>query len=401
MPCARAREAIQYVQMFAPSLATAAPTTELHAALDGCAAEAVSELPDAALAEDLVELRRAADRVEAEFARRLAVFDRRKVCHREGALSTTSWLRHRCKLSGAGAAERVAMARHLAELPQTAAAFGRGQVGYEHARVITRAAESIGDETMQGAEHILVEAATRLDPQQLQIAADHLKHYLAPERSLRDANVGHDRRALFISPLLDGYRIDGHLDRESGACLLAALEALIPARASDDTRTPAQRRADALVELARQRMEAVGGRPHISLIVRSETLAGVPAAPGGELDRAGVVPGETALRIACDASLSIITVDGNDRLLDVGRATRTNPPSLRRALVARDRGCRFPGCDRPPEWTDSHHLEHWAHGGKTNAANQVLLCRRHHRLAHEGGWRLEWGPDGVLVAIPP
>jgi hypothetical protein len=387
--------------MFAPASAITSPITELHAGIDGCAAEAVGEIPDATLADDLVELRRAADRVEAEFARRLAVFDRRKVCHQEGALSTTSWLRHRCKLTGAAAAERVAMARHLAELPQTATAFGRGEVGYEHARVITRAAESIGDEAMKGAEHILVEAAGRLDPQRLQIAADHLKHYLAPEKMRQAANDEHERRALFISPLLEGYRIDGHLDRESGACLVAALDALLPPRAADDARAPAQRRADALVELARQRMEAAGGRPHISLIVRSETLAGAPAAPGGELDRAGVVPGDTALRIACDSSLSIITVDGHDRLLDVGRAARTNPPSLRRALEVRDRGCRFPGCDCPPGWTDGHHLIHWAHGGKTKIRNLVLLCRPHHRLVHEGGWRLEWDQGGDLVAIPP
>ncbi|HEY8679485.1 MAG TPA: DUF222 domain-containing protein [Candidatus Dormibacteraeota bacterium] len=386
--------------MFAPTLAVST-IGELHAALDSCAADQVGELTDAAIAEDLVELRRAADRVEAEFARRLAVFDRRKVCHREGAISTTSWLRHRCKLTGAAAAERVAMARHLAELPQTAAAFGRGELGYEHARVITRAAESIGDEAMKDAEHILVEAAERLDPQQLQIAADHLKHYLAPERTLRDADAEHERRALFISPLLDGFRIDGHFDREGGACVVAALEALLPPRAADDTRTPAQRRADALVELARQRMEAAHGRPHISLVVRSETLAGAAAAPGGELDRAGVVPGETALRIASDASLSIITVDRTGRLLDISGAARSIPPRLHRALAARDRGCRFPSCDRPPEWTDAHHIRHWARGGKTKAANLVLLCRRHHRLVHEGGWRLEWGEDGRLEAIPP
>jgi Domain of unknown function (DUF222)/HNH endonuclease len=182
---------------------------------------------------------------------------------------------------------------------------------------------------------------------------------------------------------------------------LSALEALLGPRAADDTRTPAQRRADALVELARQRMEAAGGRPHVSLIVRSETLAGSPAAPGGELGRAGVVPGDTALRIACDASVSIITVDGKDGLLNVGRARRTFPPSLRRAAVVRDRGCRFPGCDCPPEWTDGHHLQHWASGGETKMANLVLLCRRHHRLVHEGGWRLAWEEHGELVAIPP
>jgi Domain of unknown function (DUF222) len=356
--------------MFAPAADVfSPPLTELHAAIDRCADETVAELPDAALAEDLVELRRAVDRLEAEFARRLAIFDRRQGCRLEGAITTTNWLRHRCKLSTTAAADRVAMARHLAELPQTAAAFAQGEVGYEHARVITRAAESIGDELMRGAEHILVEAAAQLHPQQLQIAADHLRHYLAPERMLKEASDAHERRALFISPLLDGlYRVDGHLDREGGACLLAALQALLPPPAPDDARTPAQRRADALVELARQRMEAAGGRPHVSLIVRSETLAGQAPAPGTELGREGVVPSDTALRIACDASLSVVTVDGHDRLLSVDRATRTVPPSLRRALVARDHGCRFPGCDRPPEWTDGHHLRHRAHGGEMKSA---------------------------------
>jgi hypothetical protein len=216
--------------MFAPTTASlVAPLAALHATLDDCSAEAIGDLPDAALADDLVDLRRAADRIEAEFARRLAMFDRRKACHREGAISTTAWLRYRCKLSGSSAAERVAIARRLAELPRTSAAFAAGEVSYEQVRVITKAAESIGDEAMRGAEHILIEAADRLDPQQLQVAADHLKHYLAPEKVLRDAKAEHERRALFISPLLDGvFRIDGHLDREGGACLLAALQALLP-----------------------------------------------------------------------------------------------------------------------------------------------------------------------------
>ena len=87
--------------------------------------------------------------------------------------------------------------------------------------------------------------------------------------------------------------------------------------------------------------------------------------------------------------------------MDAGRSARTIPPSLRRALVARDRGCRFPGCDRPAEWTDGHHLRHWAHGGETTLQNLALLCRRHHRRVHEQGWRLEWGAKGELLAAPP
>jgi Domain of unknown function (DUF222)/HNH endonuclease len=387
--------------MFAPVLSLASSLAELHAAIDRGASEPLAELPDAALAEDLVELRRGVDRLEAEFARRLRPFDKHHGCAAEGAISTVSWLRHRCRISGGAATERVAMARHLAELPQTAAAFGEGEVGFEQVRVITRAAESIGDDLMRGAEQILVEAAQRLDPQRLQIAADRLRHYLAPERMLREAKEDHDRRAFFLSQTLDGvFILDGRLDREGGACLRTAIEALLGPRVADDSRTPAQRRADALVELARQRMEATGARPHVSLIVQSETLAGTGTA-AAELDGAGIVPSDTALRITCDAALSIITVGRDGEPLDVGRTTRTAPPSLRRAAILRDRGCRFPSCDRPPEWTDAHHLQHWARGGKTSLDNVVLLCRRHHRLVHEGGWQLAWDPDGQLTAAPP
>jgi hypothetical protein len=379
--------------MFAPLSTFGSPLAHLHAAIDDCASEPVVGFSDAALVEDLLELRRAADRLEAEFARRLERLDRCRGFAAEGAISTASWLRHRCGLAGAAASERVGVARHLAELPLTQAALAQGEIGYDHARVITRTAESVGDEAMRGAEHILVDAAHRLDPARLQVVADHLRHYLAPERALRDANDAHDRRALFISPLLDGvFRIDGQLDREGAACLQAALEALLGPRAADDTRTPAQRRADALVER---------GRPHVTLIVNRDTLAGSGGTTAAELDRAGVVPDQTALRISCDAALSVVTLDGAGEPLDAGRSTRTVPPSLRRALAVRDRGRRFSGCDRPVSWTDGHHLRHWARGGATKLRNLVLLCRRHHRLVHEGGWRLDWGEHGELAAAPP
>jgi hypothetical protein len=116
---------------------------------------------------------------------------------------------------------------------------------------------------------------------------------------------------------------------------------------------------------------------------------------------AGAVVAETVRRLACDATASRVTVGPSGEPLDVGRAVRTIPPAMRRALVVRDGGCRFPGCDRPPEWTDGHHLRHWADGGETKLDNLVLLCRRHHRVVHEGRWRLSRGEDGRLVAQPP
>ena len=75
-------------------------------------------------------------------------------------------------------------------------------------------------------------------------------------------------------------------------------------------------------------------------------------------------------------------------VIDVGRSKRVVSPSQRRALNVRDKGCRFPGCDRPATWTSGHHLVHWIKGGGTDLPNLVLLCYRHHWMVHEGGWQL-------------
>jgi len=88
-------------------------------------------------------------------------------------------------------------------------------------------------------------------------------------------------------------------------------------------------------------------------------------------------------------------------LLELGRTTRVVSPAQRAALAVRDGGCVFPGCDRPLAWCDAHHLRHWLHGGATDLANLVLLCRAHHRAAHEGGWQLHRHPNGELTATPP
>jgi hypothetical protein len=86
--------------------------------------------------------------------------------------------------------------------------------------------------------------------------------------------------------------------------------------------------------------------------------------------------------------------------LDVGRSTRVVQPAQRSALAVRDRGCVFPGCDRPLAWCDAHHLWHWVDGGPTDLPNLAMVCRAHHRTVHEGGWQLTRGPDGRFTATP-
>jgi hypothetical protein len=378
----------------------------VRVAILAVAEEDIDGLPDAALGDDIVALSRDIDWLRAERGRRLARFARRRGHLAEGAASIVSWARLRCRTSGGAAAEMVTTARHLEELPQTARALRDGEIGYQHASVIAHAARDLGDERVREAEPILVEAARCLDVRRLREVTLRLGECLDPDGTLGAANRLHEQRRLHVSQTMDGsFRIDGSLDPESGAVVTTALNALSRPR-PDERRTASQRRHDALVELCRRqlqdgRLPLVGGqRPHLWVMASEATLRGEAGSPGGDLRWAGPVVGELARRLACDAACTQVTVGGAGEVA-VGRPVRTVSPAKRRQLVARDGGCGFPGCDCPPEWTDAHHIEHWMNGGETETANMVLLCWSHHRLVHEGGWRIRWGPAGTLEAEPP
>jgi HNH endonuclease len=145
------------------------------------------------------------------------------------------------------------------------------------------------------------------------------------------------------------------------------------------------------------------------------------AAAPAELGGVGAIHPETARRIACDAVRTVAVVAGEDAgstavgtlsverdaastpggTLSVGRARRTIPAPIRTALALRDKGCRFPGCDRPVGWTDGHHIQHWADHGETEVPNLVSLCRRHHHMVHERGWSIRLEPNGSVTVAEP
>jgi 5-methylcytosine-specific restriction endonuclease McrA len=235
----------------------------------------------------------------------------------------------------------------------------------------------------------------------------------------------YERRRLHVSPTLAGMvRVDGDLDPETGQTVISALRAVSDSevRSHGDLRTPPQRRADALGEICRQWLDSddrplVGGeRPHVTVTVDLQTLeerlpsSNPPGSrppglrSGAELEGVGPISAEAARRMTCDASVSRVITRGSSEPLDVGRRTQVVPAGIRRAVVVRDRHCRFPGCDRPQGWSDAHHVVHWAHGGDTALSNLVLLCRRHHRLVHHGfGLEMANGrprffrPDGTAL----
>jgi hypothetical protein len=375
--------------------------------IDGLQSEDLHLEATAELGPRLSSLHGAINRLQAEAARTLEVFNRTNAYEADGSLSAASWLRHRCNISYNAASNQVHVARRLPELPEAQAAFAAGEISSAHVSLMSTAADQIGIEPVQEQEAMLVEAARQLDPRMFRQVTVHLRHCVDPDGVLQDANQAYQRRAVWLSETIDGvFVLNGSLDAEGGAILRMALAAVEGKPSSDDERSPRQRRADALVDMARHRLD-VGDlptsgcqRPHLTVCADLETLAGQPAGAGC-LNWEQLVPAETVRRLACDCSVTAIVTGAEGEPLSVGRARRTIPAPMRRAIMQRDKHCRFPGCDRPVWWSDGHHLRHWIDGGPTAFWNVWLVCRPHHRLVHEGGWRLERANDGGLIAIPP
>ncbi|MGH3854159.1 MAG: DUF222 domain-containing protein, partial [Pseudonocardiaceae bacterium] len=171
-----------------------------------------------------------------------------------------------------------------------------------------------------------------------------------------------------------------------------------------DSRTTDQRNADALLEvcgLARAAQDCpttAGEPPHLTVTIDWEALR--TSLGVATLDYGTHLSASEARRWACDAKIIPVVLGGASEPLDVGRAMRTVPLPLRRALVARDRGCAFPACDRAPGLCHAHHCRHWADGGETTVENCVLLCETHHRHVHHTGWEIHIHPTHIDF-IPP
>jgi hypothetical protein len=130
-----------------------------------------------------------------------------------------------------------------------------------------------------------------------------------------------------------------------------------------------------------------GVRPHVTVTTTLEGLKNEFGVPPADLELSLPISTRTLERITCDSTISRVLL-ADSMVIDVGRATRVTSAPRRRALRVRDRGCRFPGCDRSVSWSNPHHIVAWAKGGPNNLANEVLLCFYHHRLVHEGEWQV-------------
>jgi hypothetical protein len=289
--------------------------------------------------------------------------------------------------------ERVRAARKLRGLPLTSAAMARGELSFSKVRELTRKATPDN-------ESELLDYARHATSDELETF---LRGWKLLDRHDEDqlARLQYENRYATVHPKQSGmYRLSAELPPDTGALLMRALERFGLAVHGTDTDVDARQRfADALVRMTEVAMEVgpegagsggSGGsaeRNTVHLHVEPATLTRDGEGERSHLHDNTRVTAVTSARLACDAAVVKVTEDGEGNVLDVGRRTRTVSPALRRALEGRDGGCRFPGCGR--RHTDAHHVVHWADGGATALENLVLLCRHHHTLVHEGGFRVE------------
>ncbi|NMI00101.1 HNH endonuclease signature motif containing protein [Pseudonocardia acidicola] len=352
----------------------------------------------------------------------------RGLAERHGYGSVADLLRDTQNVTRSTAAARVRAARDVlaarglsgqaraAGLPVTAEAVAEGAVSAEHVRAIQDTLAGLPahlEGHRAGLEAELAGFARALDPDAVRKLGKAALAGLDPDGPRpRDGDPTRTRFALV--PRGAGFEARGWFAREDAAILRTALSPLAaPAPAAGgvpDERTMAQRQGDAVVDLARRSLDTGtlptegGERPHVTVTVPLEVLErriGAGLLDFGDGTLASAIAAEDARRWACDAQVVPIVLGATGEPLDIGRTTRVVPRGMRRALVQRDGGCAFPGCECPAQWADAHHILHWADGGVTALHNLVLLCPRHHTLIHSEEWAVSLSQGFPIFHPPP
>jgi hypothetical protein len=359
-----------------------------------------AELSDAALASTVLALRARMDRLEAEFARLVDAAHQRGVGAADGAASTSAWLRWQAGMregEARAAIEAGSVCREV--LTETGVAWRAGAITAGAARSIIAARVEGHDDDLQAVEPALLDLARRRDFQNLRRACTHVR-----KCALADGTDPGARNGLHLSRTYDGVTaLSGELEDLGAETVLTAVHAYTDPPSDDDTRTTAQRRAAALVRICEVALAHLGedGRhtTHVSVVLDWKTLNGDPH---GRHDGAFTGPIHPADidRLLCDCEISRVVTGPDGLPLDVGRSRRNPTPAIRRAVVVRDGGCRFPGCDRPPGWSQTHHVRRWTDFGPTALSNLVLLCDRHHHVVHQPGWVLRFDGRDLTVVRP-
>lgn len=326
----------------------------------------------------------------------IAEIDRREGWRSDGAKSMVEWISFRLDKSHATAAEMLRVARALEDLPTLHEAYSSGHLDWDQLRRLTRVATSDN-------EAALLQETKALNLVQLDALVQRLRRVARSEAAERDRD-----RYLFIKtdPELGHVRFRGTLPDVEGALFKNAIDKIADA-APRDPETGfypryEQSRADALVTLADRFLstEQFGDASRPTLVVHAdaELLAGRDGV--AQMENGTALAAETAQRLGCDAEVEL-SFDGRDgKPVGIGKKSRRPPGWLVRQVRKRDIGCRFGGCGSMGP-LHTHHIVFWIPDGRTEKPNLISLCRRHHSLVHEGGWKVRGDADGVVEFVRP
>jgi hypothetical protein len=372
--------------------------TDLESAIDGLCAVDPAALADGKAVQ---ALHRQLARLEAVTSRAVAAFDASRSWETEGARSAAMWLSVRCGLPVPTCRRRVRLGRVVREMPVVEAAWLAGAITGAHVEGLAGVRTPVTAETFARDEGVLVEQATTLRFRQFQRVVAYWHQLADPNGVERDAAAQHEARRLHLSQSFNGmWFLDGKLDPLSGAAVANALRRVeeelfevdrAEARervgdavsASDLCRTPAQRRADALVELVTQARavpaDARRPEPLFTVLVGYETFAGRLC----ELADGTVVTPGSLVRWFEHGWVERVVFDGPDRVTNVGTRRRIFAGATRRAVQVRDRECFHEFCDAPADHTQIDHIQPYAAGGLTITDNGRPACAYHNRWRHQ------------------
>jgi len=333
----------------------------------------------------------------------LREFEQRAGFLRCGFDNCADWLHWRCDISLSAAREKVRVARALQELPAIFGSFGSGQLAYSKVRALTRVVNRDNEQEL---------LAFALEHTTAQVEQHCRELRCGTDASVQEAQRAHARRSLsmYRNPDKGTITITLEVPIEQGELIDKALD---KARNVSDKSSAefaeegwSARQADAFIEitnayLSGQRTGEATASDSDNYIVTVHVDQLALAEGKG---RSGL-PIESVKRLCCDGNTITVVEDKNGEPLNIGRKSRTVSTAIKRALRARDKHCRFPGCHNN-RFADAHHIHHWSAGGETSLDNLILLCNKHHRLVHEGGFRIlrdfkdQWifaRPDGIVV----
>jgi hypothetical protein len=361
----------------------------------------VHALPDSHLGQLLVAVHRAVALLDAAVARLTAAFDLRRAWAADGSKTAAAWLAHHCHTSRAAARRQVRTARRLRAMPATYVALAAGKIDDQHVQVLGRLADAPHPRiaaAFPGAEPMLVGFAIDLPFEDFEKAVAYWVQHADPDGVEDDAADDEAARHLFASTTLGGnVVINGRLPPVPGAVFTSALarieSELFQADWADAkavhgpdvrlehlARTPAQRRADALVEMARRATAMPAGArkpdPLVTVLVGYETFAGrICQLANGTV----VTPGQVAPLIT-QADIERVVFHSPSRVIDVGERTRFFRGGQRRAIEVRDLTCVHPTCDTPADRCEIDHTHPYSRGGPTSQHNGRATCSYHHRI---------------------